>query len=153
MGHKASSGSILEKHRTESEQEREVPKSDRGGEYMAGLKVVDIKNVVGERKDPPRTSWILVSEKTVGAKNLAVGVNETEPGSMVPEHIHETEEEVMFFLEGKGKFITKDREIELYPGICVYNPPGEKHSIVNTGDTVLKFVWVYSPQLKSHRVS
>jgi mannose-6-phosphate isomerase-like protein (cupin superfamily) len=118
---------------------------------MSGLKFVDIKNVAGERKDPPRTSWILVSEKTVGSKNLALGVNETEPGSMVPEHMHESEEEVMLFLEGEGKFITKDQEIALHPGICVYNPPGEMHKIVNTGATKLKFVWVYAPQLKAHR--
>lgn len=25
-------------------------------------------------------------------------------------------------------------------------------SIVNTGTTKLKFVWVYAPQLKSHRI-
>ncbi len=84
---------------------------------MAGLKVVDINKVEPERKIPPRASWILISEKTVGAQNLALGVNETEPGSMVPEHMHETEEEVMLFLEGEGKFITKDQEIDLKPGI------------------------------------
>lgn len=118
---------------------------------MAGLKVVNIKDVKAERRDPPRASWILVSEKTVGAQNLAMGVNETFPGGMVPEHKHDTEEEVMFFLEGRGKFITRDREIDLEPGIAIYNPPGEMHSIVNTGDGVLKFIWIYSPQLSSHR--
>jgi mannose-6-phosphate isomerase-like protein (cupin superfamily) len=119
---------------------------------MSTVKVVDIKNVHGERKDPPRTSWILVSEKTVGSKNLAVGVNETEPGSMVPEHKHDTEEEVMLFISGTGKFITEDGEFPVGPGICVYNPPGGKHKILNTGNEVLKFVWVYAPQLASHRV-
>jgi putative monooxygenase len=119
---------------------------------MAGLKVVDISKVEPERRVPPRASWLLVSEKTTGAKNLALGVNETEPGSMVPEHVHESEEEVMFFLEGTGKFVTQDQEIDLKPGICVYNPPGSMHKIVNTGTTKLKFVWVYAPQLKSHRV-
>jgi len=38
---------------------------------MSGLKWVDIANVEGIFREPPRTSWILVSEKTVGAKNLA----------------------------------------------------------------------------------
>lgn len=118
---------------------------------MSGLKVVNIKDVKGERRDPPRTSWILVSEKTVGSKNLAMGVNETLPGGMVPEHKHETEEEVMFFMAGRGKFITADREIDLEPGVCIYNPPGEMHKIVNTGDEVLRFVWIYAPQLPSHR--
>jgi mannose-6-phosphate isomerase-like protein (cupin superfamily) len=120
--------------------------------HMAGLKVVDINAIEPERRTPPRASWILVSEKTVGSQNIAMGVNETEPGSMVPEHRHETEEEVMFFLSGEGKFVTADQEIPLKPGICIYNPPGETHSIVNTGTTPLKFVWIYAPQLKSHRL-
>lgn len=119
---------------------------------MGKLKVVNIKDVPGERRDPPRTSWILVSEKTVGSKNLAMGVNETDVGGMVPEHKHETEEEVMFFLSGQGKFVTESEEIAVGPGICVYNPPGEKHKIVNTGSEILKFVWIYAPQLPSHRV-
>lgn len=119
---------------------------------MSGLRWVDINNVKGEFREPPRKSWILVSEKTVGSKNLAMGVNETYVGGQVPPHKHEKEEEVMFFLQGKGKFITEDDEIELRPGICVYNPPGAVHSIVNTGDEVLKFIWIYAPQLESHRI-
>jgi len=119
---------------------------------MAGLKCIDIANVEGIYRDPPRTSWILISEKTVGAKNLAMGVNETHVGGMVPEHIHETEEEVMFFLQGKGQFVTDNEVIELKPGICIYNPPGAAHKIVNTGDEILKFIWIYSPQLDSHRI-
>jgi putative monooxygenase len=118
---------------------------------MASTVAVHIKDVKGERRDPPRTSWILVSEKTVGAKNLAVGVNETAPGSMVPEHEHGNEEEVMLFLSGRGKFVTEDQEIPLEPGVCVYNPPGGKHKILNTSDEVLRFVWIYAPQLPGHR--
>lgn len=119
---------------------------------MGKTVAIHIKDVKGERRDPPRTSWILVSEKTVGAKNLAVGINETAAGSMVPEHEHGSEEEVMLFLAGRGVFVTEDEEIPLEPGVCVYNPPGGKHKILNTGDEVLRFVWIYSPQLKSHRV-
>ena len=118
---------------------------------MSKVKVVRIKDVKGERREPPRTSWILVSEKTVGSKNVAMGVNETYPGSMVPEHIHKNEEEVMYFIAGKGKFVTKDEEIDLSPGTVVYNPPGQLHKIINTGEEVLRFVWIYSPQLPSHK--
>ncbi|UCG67186.1 MAG: cupin domain-containing protein [Deltaproteobacteria bacterium] len=118
---------------------------------MPELKVVDIKDVPGERRDPPRTSWILISEKTVGAKNLAMGINETDPGGIVPEHVHEKEEEVMYFLSGKGKFVTEEREIPVESGIAIYNPPGKPHKIINTGDEILRFVWIYSPQLPSHR--
>ena len=121
---------------------------------MAGLKWVDIKNIEGELKGPPyRKSWILVSEKMCDSKNLAVGYNETPVGGQVPPHKHDTEEEVMYFLEGKGQFITDNEVIELHGGICVYNPPGDTHSIVNTGDGPLKFMWIYSPQLPAHRVT
>lgn len=118
---------------------------------MSSLKVIRMQNVKGERREPPRTSWILVSEKTVGAKNLAMGVNETYPGSMVPEHKHDIQEEVMYFVSGQGKFITEDEEIEIYPGTVIYNPPGKSHKILNTGDEVLRFIWIYSPQLPSHK--
>jgi len=123
------------------------------GEWVtvSGLKVVNVKDVEAIYREG-RTSWILVSEKTVGAQNLAMGVNETHVGGSVPRHKHEKEEEVMFFLQGKGQFITESETIELEPGICVYNPPGEFHSIVNTGDEVLKFVWIYSDQLEDHRI-
>jgi putative monooxygenase len=120
---------------------------------VTGVKVINIKDVAGERKDPPRTSWILISEKTVGAKNLAMGINETEPESMVPEHVHQSEEEVMFFLSGKGEFITDGEVIPIEAGTAIYNPPGRPHKIINTGNETLKFVWIYSPQLPAHRKS
>ncbi len=119
---------------------------------MSGLKWFDINNMEGEYREPPRTSWIIVSEKTCGSQNLAMGVNKTHVGGMVPPHKHEKEEEVMFFIKGKGQFITDNEVIELKPGICVYNPPGETHKIVNTGDEDLEFVWIYAPQLESHRI-
>jgi mannose-6-phosphate isomerase-like protein (cupin superfamily) len=118
---------------------------------MAELKVVHIKDVKAELRDPPRRSWILVSEKTVGAQNLAMGVNETYPGGMVPEHTHDKEEEVMYFVAGRGKFVTEGKEIPLEAGVCIYNPPGKPHKIINTGDEILRFVWIYSPQLAGHR--
>jgi len=43
------------------------------------------------------------------------------------------------------------QEIDVKPGIAIYNPPGKAHKILNTGNSKLKFVWMYSPQLKSHR--
>lgn len=121
---------------------------------MAKPKSINFKDVKGEIREPPRMSWILISEKMVGSKNVSMGVKETYPGAMVPDHLHENEEEVMFFLSGRGIFITDDEEqISLESGVAIYNPPGVKHRIVNTGDEVLRFIWIYAPQLKSHRIS
>jgi len=57
----------------------------------------------------------------------------------------------MYFIAGKGKFVTEEEEIDLSPGTVIYNPPGQLHKILNTGDEVLRFVWIYSPQLPSHK--
>jgi len=61
---------------------------------MSKVKAIHIADSKEIKQDPPRTSWILISEKTVGLKNIAMGVNETYPGSMEQEHMHNTEEEV-----------------------------------------------------------
>jgi putative monooxygenase len=120
---------------------------------MAKLTWFDRNTIDGELKGPPyRKSWALVTEKTCGAQNVSVGYNETPVGGEVPRHKHDKEEEIMYFIEGKGEFRTDSEIIQIRPGIIVYNPPGDFHNIVNTGDTPIKFVWVYSPQLESQRV-
>jgi mannose-6-phosphate isomerase-like protein (cupin superfamily) len=57
----------------------------------------------------------------------------------------------MFFLSGKGNFVTDGKEIPVEPGIAIYNPPGKPHKIINTGNEILKFIWIYSPQLQSQK--
>jgi putative monooxygenase len=118
---------------------------------MKQLKVAQIKDIKGVRQDEFRMSWLLIAEKTVESQNLSMGINETYPGGAVPEHVHATEEEVNFFLSGRGKFLAEGREIAIEPGVCIYIPPGISHQIVNTGDEVVRFVWIFAPQLANHR--
>jgi quercetin dioxygenase-like cupin family protein len=115
------------------------------------LKVVNIRDVKGTQPDAVRMSWLLVSEKTVDAQNLSMGINETYPGGMVPEHKHDTEEEVNFILAGRGKFVAEGKEFALEPGVCVYIPAGIPHQIINNGDEVIRFMWIFAPQLAGHR--
>jgi len=102
----------------------------------AKLAHINIKDVDEIRKDENRTSWEIISGRTVGSRNISVGLNETYPGRMVP---------------GQGRFVTKDKEFDLIPGTVVYNPPGDPHKIINTGKEVLRFIWMYSPQLQRQR--
>ena len=118
---------------------------------MAELRVVNLRDVKGSQPDAMRMSWLLVSEKTVDAHNLSMGINETYPGGVVPEHKHDAEEEVNYFFTGRGKFVAEGKEVPLEPGVCIYTPPGVAHSIVNTGDEVIRFMWIFSPQMLTHR--
>jgi putative monooxygenase len=112
--------------------------------------VIDSEKVEGVRRMPSRVSKLLLSEFSVGAKNLSMGVNITDVGSMIPRHAHEGGEEAMFIIGGKGTFVVEDEEQEVRPGMAIYIPPGVEHSIVNIGEEELKLVWVYSPPLPEH---
>ena len=111
------------------------------------------KDIEGVKKDPPRVSKILISEHTVGAKNIAMGTNVTEVGSKIPGHVHEDEEEAMFVVSGKGKLVIEGdpNEYPLEPGTAIFSPKGVKHEIVNVGDEPFKIVGAYSPPLPAHR--
>jgi len=77
---------------------------------MSKVKAIHLEDVKGIKREPPRTSWILISEKTVGSKNIAMGVNETYPGSMVPEHMHKTEKKVKcskYYLEISSRVVIR----------------------------------------------
>jgi putative monooxygenase len=103
------------------------------------------------RKDPPRTSKILLSEHTVGARSMSMGVNYTDVGSMIPDGVHENQDEAMFLIQGKAKLVIEDKdEYILEPNTAFFVKAGTKHRIENIGDIPTKIVWVYSPPLPAH---
>ncbi|NPV70188.1 MAG: cupin domain-containing protein [Firmicutes bacterium] len=121
---------------------------------MAQQRIVREQDVQGVSRIPPRVSKLLISEMSVGAKNVSMGVNVTAVGSMIPEHVHQAEEEAMFIISGQGKLVIEDgkEEYEVKAGTAIFAPPGLKHKIINTGNEELKLVWAYSPPLPDHRI-
>ncbi len=119
---------------------------------MAKLKItVNESEVQPIRKDPPRTSKILLSEHTVGARSMSMGVNYTDVGSMIPDGVHENQDEAMFLIQGKAKLVIEDKdEYILEPNTAFFVKAGTKHRIENIGDIPTKIVWVYSPPLPAH---
>ena len=123
---------------------------------MSKQMIVKVADVEGTKKDPPRVSRLLLSEKNVGAKNASMGLNITEVGSMIPDHKHEDSEELMFIVSGRARLVIDNDEggkdvFEIGPDTAIYTPLGKTHRLENIGDEPLKLVWVYSPPLPSHR--
>jgi len=115
------------------------------------LPFVVAAEVEGVKRDPPRVSKLLLAPKTVGTRNLSMGLNVTEVGSMIPYHAHEDSEEVMFIISGRAKLVIEgEGEWEIGPETAIYSPLGKKHRLENIGDEPLKLVWVYGPPLPSH---
>lgn len=68
--------------------------------------VIDSEKVEGVRRMPSRVSELLLSEFSVGAKNLPMGVIITDVGSMIPKHAHEGGEEALLIISGKGTLVS-----------------------------------------------
>lgn len=112
--------------------------------------IVREKKIEGSKRIPARVSKILISEHTVGATQISMGTNVTEPGSKIPMHKHTDSEEAMFVIQGEGKLYCDGEEYDLYPGTAIFSPLGVEHEIVNTGDEPFKIVWAYGPPLVDH---
>lgn len=112
--------------------------------------VVKESEVEGVRRDPPRVSRLLLSEHTVGAKQISMGTNVTEPGSRIPLGKHTGQEEAMFCISGKGKFYCGGEVYDIEPGTAFFSPMGVEHELVNVGTEPLKIVWAYAPPLPEH---
>lgn len=81
----------------------------------------------------------------LGCKNICMGVSIFPPRAHAPGHIHETEEEGVYILEGHGRMHVGDCVEEIRPGTGVYIPPGVEHSVENTGNEPIKLVFAFSP--------
>ena len=64
------------------------------------------------------------------------------PGASIGYHSHNTDSEIMYFLEGEATVLTDAGEEKLLPGQAHYCPMGHSHSLVNRGDRDLKFLAV-----------
>ena len=90
------------------------------------------------------TSYLLVSERTCGAKKLSVTLVEMAPGGF--QHIHKHEPEQTYtILEGSGimKVAGESRAVQV--GDCIFIPSWAEHGLENTGGTPLKYLSACSP--------
>ena len=77
---------------------------------MGKVPFVKAADVKGEFRDPPRTSKLLLAPKFGGVKNVSMGMNITEVGSMIPDHAHTDSEEVLFLISGRARIVIEGGE-------------------------------------------
>lgn len=58
-------------------------------------------------------------------------------------HYHEGQEEVYFFVHGRGRMIVDENEMEVKAGDIVLIPDGLFHKVFNTGESDLVFNCVF----------
>ena len=76
---------------------------------------------------------------------FSVHMTEWEPGCKVDNHTHEAATEAMYCMEGSGIAQVDGKEYPFFPGAMIVAPPHVTHQIINTGDTMLRVLCIFSP--------
>jgi len=67
------------------------------------------------------------------------------PGQQTAPHYHIRTEEIYYILAGQGEMHLGESVRMVGPGDAIAIPPGEIHTIINTGDIELKFLCCCAP--------
>ncbi len=67
------------------------------------------------------------------------------PGSSIPVHLHEKEDELIFIQSGEGTARLGDERVPLRAGSTLFVPRGTWHAGQNTGTAIMNWVAIYSP--------
>lgn len=97
---------------------------------------------------PPRDGsrvTILVDPVSSGPTGLDVGLQEIDPGRGIPVHLHQAQDEVLFFTAGSGTALLGEARVPVSRGSAVYVPRGTWHGVENSGSEPLALTWVISP--------
>jgi uncharacterized RmlC-like cupin family protein len=88
----------------------------------------------------------VVGPERMGSEKIRLKITEYQPGYSHKLHMHPTQEEVIFVLEGRGITETREDKIEIGPGSVVFVPAGVYHATLNLSNTEpLRAVIVKSP--------
>jgi quercetin dioxygenase-like cupin family protein len=97
----------------------------------------------------PGRQWKkLIGPDVGGCNNMIMGLVTFPPGSDPGQHQHETEEEIIYVLSGKGETKVGDSIYPLEPGVTVFTEPGIPHGVKTIGDEPLVLISVFSPPVK-----
>jgi mannose-6-phosphate isomerase-like protein (cupin superfamily) len=77
---------------------------------------------------------------------------EIAPRRELEAHIHETEDDAFYILEGEMTFLLGDREVRSVPGTFVLVPPGVEHAFRNDGAVPVRMINIHAPAGFDRRV-
>lgn len=88
----------------------------------------------GERFDHLGGVLVLkVGPRNSGATQVFVGTMDLPAGVVIPTHRHDTDEEVLYILEGEVVVLLNDRELQAKTGDTVFIPVGTWMTVRNSG--------------------
>lgn len=84
-------------------------------------------------------------EKNGRAKYHSLAIMTILPNCSSDPHSHQVAEESFLVIRGVGIIKVGDNQIDVNVGDCVFVEPGERHTVINTGDDPLECVLATGP--------
>jgi quercetin dioxygenase-like cupin family protein len=98
--------------------------------------------------DAKGASYLPILTGPPGTLTMRSGLVTLTPGKSVGKHTTADNEEILVVLEGFGEFrITGGPVLPVVGGSAVYCPPRREHDVINTGEGVLRYVFVVARAL------
>jgi quercetin dioxygenase-like cupin family protein len=105
----------------------------------------------GVYPDGGRTIWLLgmlikfkaLGEDTGGEYSLYEQT--VPPGAGAPPHIHHSETEAFYILQGEFEFLNNDHTVRANTGDFIFVPKGNLHGFRNIGEGIAKFLAITTP--------
>jgi mannose-6-phosphate isomerase-like protein (cupin superfamily) len=83
--------------------------------------------------------------RTVDTPRFNFGIIEIAAGRELEEHVHQTEDDAFYIVEGEMTFILGDEEVGAPSGTFVLVPPGVEHGFRNDGDVPVRMLNIHAP--------
>ena len=87
----------------------------------------------------------LLAHRNSAIRNQSLAEARLEPGQQTAPHYHIRTEEIYYILTGEGRLEVGPETRLVKPGDAIAIPPGEVHTITNTGTGQLKFICCCAP--------
>jgi mannose-6-phosphate isomerase-like protein (cupin superfamily) len=78
-------------------------------------------------------------------QKFGLGTQTVPPGCYVREHLHDRNEEVLFFLSGRGRAVLDGKDYAIAPGMTIYVGKNRRHMFINDGEADLSWMWLIIP--------
>tara|TARA_R100001143_G_C3329921_1_gene118965 strand:+ start:640 stop:972 length:333 start_codon:yes stop_codon:yes gene_type:complete len=110
-----------------------------------------VQNITHQFKIVKQDERYVVEDNT-HLKTMVISKTTLKPEKETTGHSHKGQEEVYFFIVGKGVLETQDELIQVTGGDVIVIDDGDFHKVFNTSDTVdLEFICVFPGERYEHK--
>jgi mannose-6-phosphate isomerase-like protein (cupin superfamily) len=83
--------------------------------------------------------------RTADTPRFNFSIIEIVAGRALEPHVHESEDDAFYILEGELTFVLGDEEVTAGPGTFVLVPPGVEHGFRNDGASAVRMLNIHAP--------